>query len=138
VFAAGLVGSGAFAPDPMAGFPPGEQGDGATTSGLLHLAFGAVQFVALAAACVVLGRRDAPGAPGGGRHARFSTVCGVVVLVGFVGGAALSQASVGVLLLWAAVLASFGWLAVTSVVQYRAVPHPDLHRRVPAAGATSG
>src|SRR5690606_21092868 len=51
VHGAALVLSGVFAPDPVAGFPPGTAvGDEASLTGVLHLAFGALGFVAIAVA----------------------------------------------------------------------------------------
>lgn len=121
----GLLGSGTFAPDPMAGFPPGAPEE-TTASGLLHLAFGAMTFGALAAAAIVAGRWFA--ARGETRAARGSRVAGALVLAGFVGGGALSQSSAGVALLWVAVVATYAWLAWFSVRLYRTVPHPDAAR----------
>lgn len=127
VFALGLVASGIFPPDPMGGFPPREETDEASLSGVLHLGFGTVQFLALAAACFVTARWwDA-------RHdasmRRFSLACGVTVVTGFAGGAALATSLVGLVLLWIAVLASFVWLGVTTAGLWRATPHPDADRR---------
>jgi len=117
----GLVGSGIFPPDPMGGFPPGEP-EVATTSGILHLAFGLVQFLSVAAAAFVMARWFTHrGDAGAATHSRIT---GVVVILGFVGGAAIPT-SVGVALLWLVVLAEWAWLAVTSVRVYRIVPHPD-------------
>jgi hypothetical protein len=125
-YGAGLVLSGVFAPDPMAGFPPGTP-PSASVSGVLHMAVGAVQFVALAvaafaAAAWFAGRGDA-------RTALWSRIAGAVVLVGFAGGAALSQVPAGVGALWVAVVAGWAWLAVASARTYRTVPHPDADRR---------
>jgi hypothetical protein len=121
----GLLGSGTFAPDPMAGFPAGASEE-ATASGLLHLASGVVTFGALGAAAIVAGRWFA--ARGEAGAARGSRAGGLVVLVGFVGGGALAQSSAGVALLWVAVVAAYAWLAWFSVRLYRTVPHPDRFR----------
>jgi hypothetical protein len=122
VYGLGLLGSGTFAPDPMRGFPPGAA-EVATASGIAHLAFGVVQFVALAAAAFVLARGL------GGRMTWYSRATGAVILVGFAGGAALATSSAGVALLWLAVVAGWAWLLVTSIHLYRLVPHPDADRR---------
>lgn len=127
VFGAGLVGSGIAPPDPMAGFPPGADSGEATVGGLLHLMFGGVGFLVLAVATAVAAtwmraRGDRP-------WARYARASGLVVLVGFLGGAALSQQAVGVLFLWLAVVAAYAWIAATSVYLWRTVPHPDAHRR---------
>lgn len=125
-FAVGLVGSGIFAPDPVEGFPPGAASE-VTASGLLHLAFGALQFVCIAAACFLTARWIARRGDAG--WSRYAQASGVAIVLGFVGGAAMSQSSLGVLLLWCAVVAAYAWIAATSVYLWRTVPHPDAHRR---------
>jgi len=121
-----LIGSGIFAPDPMGGFPAGMD-ETVTTSGLLHLAFGAIGFLSFGVAAIVFSRWSRLS---GRRSARvLSLVAGVLVIVGFVGGGALSQGPAGVLLLWIAVVAGFAWLLFASVLTYRVVPHPDVSRR---------
>lgn len=127
-FALGLVGSGTFAPDPMGGFPPGAESE-PTISGLLHLGFGAFQFACLAVACLVTGRWMARQGEDGWR--RYSTGSGIVILIGFLGGAALASFPIGVGLLWLAVVACYAWLAATSIYLWRSVPHPDADRRQP-------
>ena len=128
VYGAALIGSGIFPPDPVDGFPNPGSAAGATTGGLVHMALGGIGFLALVAATFVvagwLSRR------GDSSAATRSRVAGVVVLVGFVGGAALSMSTAGVLLLWVAVVMGWVWLATTSLGLYRSVPHPDLDRRV--------
>ena len=57
-------------------------------------------------------------------RANLSIVLGILVIVGFVAGAALSANSVGVALLWVAVLAQFVWLALASSQIYAWSPHP--------------
>jgi hypothetical protein len=66
-------------------------------------------------------------------RARTCRASAAVVVLGFLGGAALATRPVGVGLLWLAVVAGWGWLAVTSVGLYRTVPHPDPDRRIPEA-----
>lgn len=128
VHGAALVLSGVFAPDPVAGFPPGTAvGDEASLTGVLHLAFGALGFVAIAAAAVVLAGWLA--ATSAKRWARASRATAGVIVVAFVAGAALATQPVGIALLWLAVVAGWAWLAAASIVTYRTVPHPDLHRR---------
>lgn len=96
-------------------------------SGILHLAFGATGFLALAAACFVVAswcaRRGAAG------WAMSSRLCGAVVVAGFFGGAALSTQTAGVISLWISVVTGLAWLAAMSVHVYRTVPHPVLARR---------
>ena len=132
VYGAGLVLSAIFPPDPVAGFPAGSTGGTFSTSGMLHLLFGALGFAAIAAAafahaawCRSIGAR---------RQGVVSVVLGVLVLVGFVGGAALSMSPIGVALLWVAVLAQLLWLALACAQIYAWSPHPVLSRRTsPAA-----
>lgn len=123
VYALCLVLSAIFPPDPVSGFPPGAAAQ-ASTSGILHLAFGGLGFLALGvAALVVAGALPAAG---------FSRAAGVVVILAFLGGAATSPGGAGIALLWAAVVVGWVWLAVASVQAYRVVPHPELHRRAAA------
>jgi hypothetical protein len=130
-YGACLIGSGIFPPDPMAGFPDGAVPGEASTSGILHLAFGGIGFLLLGAASLVFAaycrRRRESG------WAAYSWISGAVVIGGFVGGAALSTQAIGIGLLWIAVVAGWSWLAAASIHLYRAVPHPDLHRRIAAA-----
>jgi len=125
LYAAGLLVIPLFPPDPTEHYPPGVGAGEATTAGLLHLAIGALGFLAMAAAAILarpwLRRRRVPAA--------WSTTAGVVIAAGFAGGAALAQSTAGVALLWLAVLVTWGWLAAISITAYRAVPHPDLDRR---------
>ncbi len=126
VYAAALVASGIFLPDPMGGFPPGAATE-ASTAGILHLVAGGVGFVALTAAALtvatwLLGR-------GARRAAVWSYVAAATVVGGFVAGGALATSGVGVALLWLAVVAGWAWLAAASIVVYRTVPHPDAERR---------
>jgi hypothetical protein len=127
LYGAGLVTSGIFPPDPMAGFPPGAESGNPSVSGLLHLGFGAVGFVSLAVAAVSLGGWQAR--RGDAALARYSRASGAAIIIGFIGGAALATQTAGAALLWAAVVAGWAWLAVISVNLYRRVPHPDLDRR---------
>lgn len=130
VYGLSLFGAAAFPPDPMGGFPPGATGGVATTSGILHLAFGAIGFLALAAAAFV--HAVWCRASGVGRPA-LSWLLGAVVVVGFLGGAALATSPAGVALLWLAVLAGWAWLALASAGLYRFTPHPDLDKRAARA-----
>jgi hypothetical protein len=129
VFGAALVGSGIFAPDPMAGFPPGAAGGEATLAGILHLAFGAVGFICLAAAAFVVAGWCAERSES--TQALYFRVGGAAVILGFVGGAALATQTIGVVALWIAVVTGWVWLAVAAVHLYRTVPHPDPDRREP-------
>jgi hypothetical protein len=125
IYGVAMVASAVFPPDPMPGFPPGQQG--ATTpgvSGLLHLAFGGIGFISFAVAAFLLGgwlaRRGERG------RAAWSRVVGAVILVGFLGGAAFGPAGMGGL--WLAVVVGFAWLLLASLRLYRSVPHPNARR----------
>ncbi|MFD6142501.1 DUF998 domain-containing protein [Promicromonospora sp. NPDC060271] len=125
-YGAAMVASAIFPPDPMPGFPPGQPGATTMTlSGVLHFAFGGVGFVALGVAALLLGGWLARHRERG--HAAWSRAAGIMVLVGFVGGAALGPAGMGGL--WLAVVVGFAWLLLASLRLYREVPHPDLARR---------
>ncbi|MDA2811346.1 DUF998 domain-containing protein [Nocardiopsis sp. RSe5-2] len=127
VYGLSLIGSGLFPPDPAAGYPQGAAEGTVSASGLLHLAFGGVGFLSLAVAAFLaaawFARRGASGLR------LLSLGCGTVVALGFIGGAALSTGTAGVVSLWAAVVAGWVWLAAVSAALYRTVPHPDRDRR---------
>lgn len=118
-----LVASGLFPPDPMDGFPPGATAGEPTTTGVLHIAFGGVGFLLLAAAMLVVGRWWAR--RGESRWAMGSQISAVVLVVGFLSGAVMPTLELGVLTLWIAVVVIWVWLASASVHLYRTVPHPD-------------
>ncbi|WP_219729032.1 DUF998 domain-containing protein [Brevibacterium sediminis] len=123
---AALVLAGVFRPDPVADFPPGAEAT-ATTGGILHLVMGAAQFIGLTVAALILAGTFARRGERG--RAALSRILGVVVVVAFLAGAALSASPIGVGLLWLAVVAGFAWLLVSCLWVYRIVPHPDLSRR---------
>jgi len=117
-----LVLSAVFVPDPVTGFPPGSQGRVMTVGGILHLVFGALGFLAIAAASVAHGAWCR--SIGDARSGTVSFALGAVVVLGFFCGAALASSPVGIALLWLAVLAQFAWLALASAQIYRWSPHP--------------
>ncbi|GAA5149646.1 hypothetical protein GCM10025768_13100 [Microbacterium pseudoresistens] len=121
--------SALFLPDPSGGFPPGESSGAATTGGILHLAFGAIGFACLAAAAFAYARWAS--VRGERAQALLGLCGGIVVLVGFVAGAALARSPIGVALLWASVLAGLLWLALACAHLYTVVPHPVLAQRAP-------
>lgn len=129
IYGVGVIASGVFAPDPMAGFPPGAAGTEGSLSGVLHFAFGAVAFLSLGVAAIALGGWHAR--RGDRRRALYSRVAGAVVLIGFLAGGAVATQTAGVVTLWVAVVAGFVWLAAASIDLYKAVPHPDVDRREP-------
>lgn len=105
VFGLCLVASGVFPPDPVAGFPDPASTAEATTSGVLHLAFGGIGFLCLSAAAFVAAgwfrRRESEA------FARTSRAAGAVVVLGFAAGAVLSTQVLGVVCLWVAVVTGF-------------------------------
>lgn len=125
-----LIVAGVFRADAMDGFPPGTP-DGApeeaTAAGIVHLVAGGLGFLALAVAFVLIGRWFAT--RGDQALSARSRIAAVVVLVASVIGGATATSSLGVALLWVAVLVGWAWLAVLSVALYKTVPHPELHRR---------
>lgn len=128
IFGVALIGAAIFPPDPVDGFPDPGSTEAATTIGVFHLVFGAIGLIALAAATFVvagwLGNREDETS-----RARGYRLFGIVIAIGFLGGAALATTTAGVILLWLAVVTGWVWLASTSLHLYRTVPHPDLHLR---------
>ncbi|GAB3619262.1 hypothetical protein GCM10027417_05220 [Glutamicibacter endophyticus] len=119
-FAIGLA--GVFRPDPVDGFPAGTV-PGSSLSGVLHLAFGTIEFVAFAVAGLLLARFFT--VRGEMLRAGLCRGAGLVIVIAFAAGAALSAGQAGIALLWLAVVFSFGWLFTVSLWVYRTVPHPD-------------
>ena len=115
VYGLGLIGAGIFVADPAAGFPPGTPADAHAISwhGLMHLAAGAIGFLALIVACLLFARRFA----GRGETAWsvFSAIAGVVFLAGFFGIASGSGSTATVLGFWAALALVWSWLSALSV-----------------------
>jgi len=126
-----LIPSSVFPPDPMGGFPAGAAGGTVSTSGVLHMLFGAIGFVALAAAAFT----DARWAAGRGdsSRAKLGAACGAVILLGFLGAAAPGPSAAGVGLMWLAVLGGWLWLAAAAAHLYTVVPHPMLSLRTGGA-----
>jgi len=132
VAGAAIALAGVFRPDPVGGFPAGAE-EGMSVSGMLHLALGAVEFVAFAAAAILLARFFASRAERG--RALWSRLAGVAIVVCFAAGAAFATMPAGVALLWAAVVVGFAWLLTASLWVYRVVPHPDAAKNAsPVAG----
>lgn len=126
VAGAAIILAAVFRPDPVAGFPVGAEA-AMSMSGVLHLAAGAVEFLALAVAAFLLARRFASRGERG--RAAWSRVMGLVIVAAFVAGVGLAAVPAGVALLWLAVVAGFAWLLTASVWIYRSVPHPDAAAR---------
>lgn len=125
-FGASMIVAAIFPADPVDGFPVGTPAGVPTsisTTGLIHFVAGALGFFSLAVSCFfaasAMARRGVP------RLARVSLLSGLAVLLGFVGGAALSAISAGILAIWFSVVVGWGWLAIMSLHLYRVSPHPD-------------
>jgi hypothetical membrane protein len=116
-YGAGLVAAGIFRADPALGFPAGAPEE-FSWHGLLHLACGGVGFLALVAACLVLGRHYARAGRTG--MAVFSRVTGIAFLAAFAG---ISSGSAGptVPAFVAAVVLVWAYLATVAVDTYRAL-----------------
>lgn len=124
--------SAAFAPDPAQGFPPDAAGGVATTGGILHLLFGGIGFVCLAVTAFAYARWASMRGERG--QTQLGIWCGIIVLAGFTGGAALAQSALGVALLWLSVLAGWLFLALACVHLYSVVPHPVIAQRTSPSG----
>lgn len=126
VAGAAIALAGVFRPDPVAGFPAGAEA-GMSVNGVVHLALGAVEFVAFTVAAIVAARFFVSRGERG--RAAWSRAAGIAIVVGFGVGAALATMPAGVALLWIAVVVSFAWLLTASLWMYRVVPHPDAAKR---------
>lgn len=122
LYGAGLMAAGLLRADPADGFGPGAPaGQAAHISwhGDGHLIAASIGFIALIAACFVIARYfSRQGCRG---MAIYSRITGVVFLAGFAGVSTGSGSSAIVLPFYAAVLATFAWLAVVAVSLYRRV-----------------
>lgn len=128
IFGVALIGSAIFPPDPMVGFPPGTETTEASMSGILHLALGAIGFLCLAAAgLVVAGWFSKQSLSGMDLYSRISAA---IIAIGFVAAATVPPENGGILALWIAVVTAWLWLGISSATLYRSVPHPDVHRRM--------
>jgi hypothetical protein len=134
-FGASMIVAAAFRADPVDGFPPGTpEGIPASisTTGLLHFVAGAVGFIALGVSCLLAAR--AMSRLNERSLARLSLASGVVVLLGFFGGALLGSHASPVLGIWIAVVVGWAWLAIMSLRLYRMAPHPHCAPQSHGAG----
>lgn len=134
VWALGLLGAGIFVTDPVSGYPPGtsDRLSGHSWHGALHDLFSLAAFVALSAACFVLGRRFA--ARGEHGWAIYSVLSGLAFAVAFVlssagFGQAESLVDLAGLFQRIAVIVGFGWLTLLAVHLLRA--SSEAPRRMP-------
>ena len=113
-FGASMIVAAVFRADPMDGFPVGTPKGPPTsmsTSGLIHFASGALGFISLSISCFLAGR--AMSRRNARPLARLSLVCGLIIVLGFFGGAAIPNSS-PVLGIWIAVVVGWAWLGVMS------------------------
>ncbi|WP_103355668.1 DUF998 domain-containing protein [Amycolatopsis sp. CA-128772] len=112
-YGAGMIAAGSFPPDPGNGFPAGTS-DAVPTEvswhAYGHLAAGSVSFVALIAACYVLGRRFARA--GDRRAAGLSFVAGTALLLG--DAWAMAGGPAGSLTLAAGAIAAMLWISAVA------------------------
>jgi hypothetical membrane protein len=116
-----MVVSGIFPVDPMLGFPVGAPAPVAPTAGaLVHLAAGAVGFVAATAGVLVLARRLA--AEGFHRLALAGRIVAPFFLATFVGLASGALGAAGVLAFAAGVVAIMALISALARHRYRQMP----------------
>ncbi len=110
-YAVGLVGAGLFPADPGAGFPPGAPDPaGMSQAGLLHFAFGAAGFYALAGAMGVFTWRYLEDGRRG--WAAATALTGAAFLAGFLTMASGSPSPSTMLAFYGVVAWSWGWLTL--------------------------
>jgi hypothetical membrane protein len=113
VYGAGMVAAGILTPDPGDGFPAGTPaGPPAALSwhGYGHLAAGSISFLALMAACCVLGRRFARA--GNRRDAVLSGIAGTALLLGNLW--AMTGGRAGTLTLAVGVITAMLWISAVA------------------------
>ncbi|QKV73346.1 DUF998 domain-containing protein [Amycolatopsis sp. Hca4] len=114
VYGAGMIAAGLLPPDAGDGFPAGTPAgppSALSWHGYGHLAAGSVSFLALMAACYVLGRRFARA--GNRRDAAFSVLAGTALLLG--NAWAMSGGRAGSLTLAAGVITAMLWISAVAV-----------------------
>lgn len=119
VYGLALIAAGALRPDPADGFPVGAPVRRPTSMSwhsIGHIVAGAVGFLALIVACLVLARHF--GATGRRGWARYSRATGALLLAGFLGVTTGSTASPIVLGFWLAMLIAWTWLGAVAVHLY--------------------
>lgn len=118
-FGVSMVAAGLFRADPALGFPSGTPGGvgEVTTHGILHFMAAGLGFIAIAAACFVLGSRFR--AEDHRALGRFSRVTGVAFLGGFLIVASGRGSVSANLLFTGAVALVFAWVAAVAHHYYR-------------------
>lgn len=130
IYGLGVAAAGVMRADPVAGFPPGTpEGvpDSVSWHGLGHFIAGALGFLGLIVACLVLARRlRRDGEP---RWARFSLVTGVAYLAAFVGIGASAGHAAGNIAFTLAVILGWTWITLLMLRVRAAEAHraPALH-----------
>ncbi|MCT7661713.1 DUF998 domain-containing protein [Mycobacterium deserti] len=121
VYGAGLVAAGIFRADPSDGFPPGTPAGMGEVSrhGLAHFAVAGIGFVALVAACLVLGAWF--GGSGERSWAWFSRITGAAFGLSFLALSTGMGGAAAILVFTAAVVLVWAWLTAVSVKLYREV-----------------
>ncbi|OLT13923.1 hypothetical protein BJF78_20745 [Pseudonocardia sp. CNS-139] len=120
VFGLSMVVAGLFPAGPVPGFPVGTVAPvPVPASGLVHFAAGAIGFVAVAAACLLLGTRYAAARRPG--RAWFCRVTAVAFLVAFAGLAGSGGSPAGTLGFIAALVLLLGCLATVATDALRTV-----------------
>jgi hypothetical membrane protein len=120
MFGLGMIGAGVFVADPMNGFPVGAPAgapDPMTWHGAMHMVVGGIAFLALIAACVVVGRRFA--AQGQKAWAWYSVVTGVAFFAAFAGISSGSGAVAVNLAFVVTVMNALGWVTALCAHLYR-------------------
>jgi hypothetical membrane protein len=116
----GLVAAGVFRADPALGFPMGTPADAREVSwhGMVHLAAGAIGFLCVVVACLILARRfRADGRRGWAILLRVTGILFLAAFVGIASGAGNVATVVGFVV---AVILMSGVLAALALQQYRA------------------
>ena len=107
VYGVGLVAAGIFRADPVAGFPVGTPASTTISGhGMVHLMAGAVGFLCLTAACLLLARRFAPTSRA---WAIWTAGAGIVFLGAFVGIASGAGSRTTIAIFVVAVLIIWTW-----------------------------
>ncbi|MCG5431133.1 DUF998 domain-containing protein [Mycobacterium sp. MYCO198283] len=130
-YGVGLIAAGLLRADPSDGFPPGTPSGAGQVSGhgIGHLVAGGLGFLGLVAAGFVIGA--ALQAAGSTTWAHCSRLVAGFFAAAFVVMASGTAGAAGMLLFTAAVVVSWAWLSITSVLLYRRVG-------APATAATAG